>query len=241
MSSHSAKGPVSIYLLSGLATAPEFMESFRAALHALLAREGHEVTASELLFPYGDWSRNVVKQVCEIGLDMRVSPERAVRSIGGRRAVAAIAESRMRRGWQGGRTILVGHSGGGVAAVHAANLLQEQDGGPPSPVVMIGSPRCRIPKELRPSVLFVHAVGDSPRAVIADAICRLGTFGGWGGFRAGKLWQHDKHGPAGACGVPIIGGHADYFREHAPYMNEMGLSNGWLTLQAVWSWLNEKI
>ncbi|WP_308637481.1 hypothetical protein [Paenibacillus silvisoli] len=240
----SGKGPVALYLLSGLATAPQFMESFRVALHALLAREGYEVEASELLFPYGDWSRNVVKQVCEIGLDMRLSPRRAGRSIGGRRAVASIAASRLRRGWQGGRTILVGHSGGGVAAVHAAKLLHEQDGGAPGPVVMIGSPRCRIPAELRPSVLFVHAAGDSAGAKIADSISRLGSFGGWGGFGAaggGRLWKPDKHGPAGACGVPIIGGHADYFREHAPYTNELGLSNGWLTLQAAWSWLKQRI
>ncbi|SFT21502.1 hypothetical protein [Paenibacillus sp. BC26] len=237
-----AKGEISLYLLSGLATAPQFMESFRAALHAILTREGYEVCASQLLFPYGDWSRNVIPQLWEIGRDMRLSPQGAKRSIGGRRVVADIQAGRLRRGQHGGRTILIGHSGGGVAAVQAAKLLLEQEGGAPSPVVMIGSPRCRIAEELRQSVLFVHATAESELASdrAVDTISRLGTFGGWARGRRGFLpvWQPDKHGPAGACGVPIIGKHADYFREHAPYTNRMGLSNQWLTLQAVWGWLS---
>ncbi|SEO34505.1 hypothetical protein SAMN05518847_107153 [Paenibacillus sp. OV219] len=250
---------MSLYLLGGLATAPLFMESFRSALHGVLGREGYEVATSELLFPYGNWSRGVVPQIWEIGRDMRRSPRKTGRSIGGRRTVAAIGESRHRLGLSasgGGRTILVGHSGGGVAAVHAAMQLMEQSSKGRSPlVVMIGSPRCRIPVQLRQSVLYVYATPagtPSSGGRIADMICKLGTFGGWGGGSsvdfAGRAprrsfpgWNHNKYGPAGACGVPIVGWHPDYFREQAPYVNGMGLSNQWLTLHAVWEWLRGKI
>lgn len=269
MSSGAAKGEVSLYLLAGLATAPLFMEGFRVALHGALSGEGYEVAASELLFPYGNWSRNVVPQIWEIGRDMNRSPRRTKRSIGGRRTLAAIDESRRRLGLSEssvGRTIFVGHSGGGVAAVHAAMQLLEQGEGEGknegdrirSPlVVMIGSPRCRIPERLRESVLYVYATSAGAPASggkITDAICKLGTFGGWGGgigrsgeavFQAGRSflpgWNHNKYGPDGACGVPIIGWHPDYFREQAPYVNGMGLTNKWLTLHAVWEWLRDKI
>ncbi|REE86504.1 hypothetical protein A8990_110113 [Paenibacillus taihuensis] len=258
----AAKGEVSLYLLAGLATAPLFMEGFRVALHGQLAREGYDVTASELLFPYGTWSRNVLPQIWEIGRDMQRGPRRSARSIGGRRTLAAIGESRLRRGHDaasgGGRTIFIGHSGGGVAAVHAAmHLLEHDDSGLSPIVVMIGSPRCRIPEQLRPSVLYVYATNAGAPASggkITDAICKLGTFGGWGGgigrsgesvMKAGRSflpgWNHNKYGPDGACGVPIIGWHPDYFREQAPYVNGMGLTNKWLTLHAVWEWLRGKI
>ncbi|AZN39269.1 hypothetical protein [Paenibacillus albus] len=260
VTSGAAKGEVSLYLLSGIATAPRFMEGFRSALHGALRREGYEVATSELMFPYGNWSRRIVPQLWEIGRDMRRNPRKTGRSIGGRRAIAAIGESRRSLGLSAssgkGRTILVGHSGGGVAAVHAAMQLIEQDGEAPSPlVVMIGSPRCRIPEQLRHSVLYVYATppGTSTGSGrISDAICKLGSFGGWGGGSdvdfAGRAsrrsfpgWNHNKYGPGGACGVPIIGWHPDYFREQPPYVNRMGLSNQWLTLHAVWEWLRGKI
>ncbi|QHW31769.1 hypothetical protein GZH47_13585 [Paenibacillus rhizovicinus] len=253
---------VSLYLLAGLATAPLFMESFRAALHGILEREGFGVRTSRLLFPYGDWSRRAVPQLWEISRDMRLGATRLGRSIGGSRAVDMIGAGWPDRPESTDRIVLIGHSGGGVAAVHAAWLLHDQLGGSPPPVVMIGSPRCRIPEELRASVLFVYAgaAAESPApGKPADAIARLGTFGGWrgagrprpgrrvdgasaaGGRRLWPGWQKDKHAPLFSSGVPIIGKHADYFREREPYMNDLGLTNLRLTLGVVWPWLRERI
>ncbi|WP_219835074.1 hypothetical protein [Paenibacillus sp. R14(2021)] len=252
MTSSGEAKDVSLYLLGGLATAPQFMESFRGALHGIMERDGYHVRTSQLLFPYGDWSRNVIRQVWEIGRDMRLDVKRFGRSIGGKRAVEAIAAGR-EAGRTMGRRILIGHSGGGVAAVHAARQLLETEGGPPSPVIMIGSPRCRIPETLRQSVLYIYAISpdagpSAAAAVTVDSICRLGTFGGWGraeagsGRRTGRMgWQQNKHAPAAGCGVPIIGKHADYFREHEPYINGLGLTNQWLTLRALLPWLRERL
>ncbi|BBH22927.1 hypothetical protein Back11_42720 [Paenibacillus baekrokdamisoli] len=237
---------ISLYLMSGLATAPHFLDGFRSALQGMLEKRGHHVH-SELLFPYGDWSRRVLPQLREIGLDMRLGVSRYTRSIGGKRALEAI-DARSFKDGSTGRTILVGHSGGGVAAVHAARLLLERDGGEPCLVILIGVPKFRIPLELRNSVLYLYAVGDrlpagkQGPAKLADAICRLGSFGGWA--RDGRMlpaWRMNHYAPEATCGVPIIGGHPDYFREQPPYINSHGLSNGWLTLHAVWSWLEERI
>ncbi|SFI78147.1 hypothetical protein SAMN02799624_02154 [Paenibacillus sp. UNC496MF] len=235
MSARGDEEAVSLYLLAGLATAPQFMESFRGALHAILEREGFTVRTSQLLFPYGDWSRRAVPQLWEIGRDMRLAPGRIIgRSIGGRRAVDAIGAGWRPEPGKAGRIALIGHSGGGVAAVHAAWMLHDLLGGPPSPVVMIGSPRCRIPAAMRASTLFAYAGGAEGAAAgrRADGVSRLGTFGGW---------RRDKHAPGERREVPIIGKHADYFREREPFINELGLTNLRLTLSVVWPWLRERI
>lgn len=243
---HRERPNVSLYLLAGLATAPLFMESLRGALHGILEREGFGVRTSQLLFPYGDWSRRAVPQLWEISRDMRLRPGRFGRSVGGRRALDSIAAGWREKPGSTDRIVLIGHSGGGVAAVHAAWQLHDQLGGPPPPVVMIGSPRCRIPEELQASVLFAYA-GSAAEAAAApgkpsDAVARLGTFGGWrGAGRPRPGWQKDKHAPHDMRGVPIIGKHADYFREREPYVNELGLSNLRLTLSVVWPWLRERI
>ena len=84
--------------------------------------------------------------------------------------------------------------------------------------------------------------GSGSSGKITDRISRLGTFGGWIVNERGlPSWRMDKYAPQATCGVPIIGGHPDYFREQPPFINSHGLSNHWLTLHAVWSWLEERI
>jgi hypothetical protein len=239
---------ITLYLLSGLATAPNFMDHFRLALHRMLEEKVANVH-SELLFPYGDWSRRTIPQLREISHDMRLGVSRYERSIGGKRAIEAMESKRTLNAGRR-QTIWIGHSGGGIAAVHAAGMLAEREGEAQCPVVLIGSPKCRIQQELRSSVLYVYAVGDSlpskrssgASGKIADRISRLGTFGGWVANERGlPSWRMDKYAPLSTCGVPIIGGHPDYFREHPPFINSHGISNHWLTLHAVWSWLEERI
>ena len=99
--------------------------------------------------------------------------------------------------------------------MHAAGMLAEREGEAQCPVVLIGSPKCRIKQELRGSVLYVYAVGDSlpskrssgASGKIADRISRLGTFGGWVANERGlPSWRMDKYAPLSTYGVPIIGG-----------------------------------
>ncbi len=157
--SRMANDHVSLYLLSGLATAPNFMDHFRLALHRMVEEKAASVH-SELLFPYGDWSRRTIPQLREIGHDMRLGVSRYERSIGGKRAIEAMESKRTLNAGRR-QTIWIGHSGGGIAAVHAAGILAEREGEAQCPVVLIGSPKCRIQQELRGSVLYVYAVGDS--------------------------------------------------------------------------------
>lgn len=236
---------IELFALAGVATAPHFMERFCEALHNKLASEGATVR-SATLFPYGDWSRKIAAQLREAGHDLRLRAERFDASIGGTRAVADIDGHRQEHSVPGrAETVLVGHSAGGMAAVHAASLLLAREGGAPCPVVMIGSPKCRIPPELRDSVLYMHALGREGGRRAAkpiDPIARIGTFGGW---RRGKyrlpVWQLDKHGPSTTLGIPIVGGHADYFREREPHMNAFGQSNLVLMLDVVWTWLTTRL
>ncbi|QJD83823.1 hypothetical protein [Cohnella herbarum] len=184
---------------------------------------------------------------------MSLPPAKISNSIGGKRAIAAMATMRLavdRRT----TTLLIGHSGGGVAAIHAAYLLMKSESRSNCLVVMIGSPKCRIPQELRPSVLSISAAGTRKRANDAegkspDLVSRLGTHGGWmrtrhneinnhSAFRNGfPAWHKHKHAPAAMRTVPIIGGHADYFRDSSSYVNSSGSSNLDITLDAILSWL----
>ncbi len=235
---------IEAYFAAGVATTPTFMERLRATAHRALTDRGAGVR-SALLFPYGDVERSLLKQLREVGRDMRLRGARIAGSIGGSRMIEALESMGGIR--SSARVVFIGHSAGGVAAVHAADMLMSRAGdrGRTPLVVMIGSPRCRIPERLRDSVLYVYAEKLSVRgaaAKLADPITRLGTFGGW---RAGKLflprWCKDKHGPQHRQGMRMIGKHPDYFREEPPYVNALGLSNLSLTMDIVFRWLDERL
>lgn len=235
---------VEAYFAAGVATTPTFMERLREAVHRALTDRGASVR-SGLVFPYGDRERSLWTQLREVGRDMRLRYGRIATSIGGNRLMESL--DRIGGARSSARTLLIGHSAGGVAAVHAAEMLLSRPDftGPAPLVVMIGSPRCRIPERLRDCVLYVYAEKPDVRGSVsrlADPITRLGTFGGW---QAGKFyvprWRVDKHGPQHHCGVRIIGKHPDYFREEPPYVNDLGLSNLSLTIDIVLRWLERRI
>ncbi|MFC5532625.1 hypothetical protein [Cohnella yongneupensis] len=239
---------IELYLPAGVATSPLFMERLRQALHSGLETAIGSVRSS-LLFPYGDRERSLLGQLREVGRDIRLKDGWLDGSLGGNRLLAMIDDKRRTEsGASRPRTIIVGHSAGGVAAVHAARLLHVREGGSPPLVVMVGSPRCRIPEELRDTVLYVYAARTSSPGArwmtvrLSDPITRLGSFGGWqiGRWRL-PSWRMDKHAPAHASGLRIIGGHADYFRDQPPFVNALGLSNLTLTVDVVMRWLRERL
>lgn len=239
---------IELYLPAGVKTSPLFMERLRQSLHRALSGIGASVRSS-LLYPYGDRERSLFGQLREVGRDLRLRGGWLDGSLGGNRLLAAIEDRRRALGREAhARTVIVGHSAGGVAAVHAARLLHAREGGKPPLVVMIGSPRCRIPEPLRDSVLYVYAA-KAPSADtrwmsvrLSDPITRLGSFGGWqaGRWRLPR-WRMDMHAPAHASGLRIIGGHADYFRDQPPFVNALGLSNLTLTVDVVTRWLRERL
>ncbi|MEK0312804.1 hypothetical protein [Cohnella sp. 56] len=253
-------GPVRLrlYLLNGVRSAPRFMERLQETLAGELRALGFAVSAV-VLFPYDDWSRRLLPQVREVRFDIMLPYRRYERSIGGSRALADLDADRSHAEAAAGErpvrelTVLVGHSAGGVAAVHAAGLLLAREGGPPIPVVMIGSPKCRIPEPLREAVLYVQAERSSGTAGVgrakgsagrtSDPVCRIGSFGGWakGSGRLLPGWRSDRHAPSARAAVRIIGGHADYFRDRAPYEGEGGRTNMDETLAAVLPWLEARL
>src|SRR5690606_38601855 len=100
--------------------------------------------------------------------------------VGGRRAAEQIAIEAGSPA-NGGALVLLGHSAGGVAAVHAAAKLDKL-GYRIGAVAMIGSPKTPIPKPIRERTAWFSACNAKGRRV--DAIARLG---GWLGKPPGRI------------------------------------------------------
>jgi pimeloyl-ACP methyl ester carboxylesterase len=221
---------VIIYALAGIATSPDFMEGLRTELVHRYEREGRSAQAN-LLFPYGDWFVSKRTQLREIAIDLIRGEKSRRRSIGGRRAADAILSS-----YEGGELVLVGHSGGGVAGVHAAQLLLAEAGINQVRVIQIGSPRCAIPSSMRDEVRYIVSVDASGRWT--DPVTRVGSWGAWTKSKSGMfLWNRRGAAPS-ITEVEIVGGHADYFRSQDPYIVHQ-ISNLQRTVDSFWLWLND--
>ncbi|CAG7637510.1 hypothetical protein PAESOLCIP111_03850 [Paenibacillus solanacearum] len=225
-----ADNKINLYFLAGVATAPTFMEDFGRELADRLRESGRDVAHAELLFPYGDWSRKLLHQLLEMRNDLYPLRPAKLAPIGGRLAAEKVAAS-----YAGGLALLIGHSGGGVAAVQAAELLSRA-GTVEEPllrVVQIGSPKCPVPAALRERTLYIRSKRD-PASLL----------GSWGGIERGTFgqpwWNARKHAPSGQDWLPIIGKHADYFRRKPPYVSMEGVSNLELTVSRIWRWLHER-
>ena len=247
-----ADGKLEAYFLAGLKTAPLFMDQLRIALPEVIRRgellglsaeRGEGAEPSELLYPYGDWSRGAISQLWEIRRDMKLGVGTIRRSIGGRRALEAIERARAASGRPRGArtTLLVGHSGGGIAAVHAAELLLERGQAESCFVVKIGSPRCRIPERLKPRVLAIRAerpeAGKGGAGRPPDIVPSFGSYGGWSRERRLPGWRRDLHAPGTSVGLSIVGKHADYFRDREPFLNGEGRTNLELVVDTILGWL----
>jgi hypothetical protein len=209
-----------VSFLAGVATAPTFMKEFAEKLSQIYEAKGFHVM-TQLLFPYGDWYTSLYRQLHEIRKDM-LPFVRSVKPawLGGRRSVSGILEA-----YQGGAIWLVGHSGGGVAGVHAGDLLLREHGLPVERIIQIGSPRCAIPPSLEASsTMYMYAVNGKGRRT--DPITRIGTWGGWERSRSGvPVWNPYKYAPDRIVPLRLQGGHPDYFRSADPYVDAEGRSN----------------
>lgn len=221
-----------LVFLAGIATSPDFLQPICYKMTERF-EQSDSFVRTLILYPYGDWSRHLVKQLREIRHDLKCSRKDVTRSIGGNRALKDVLEQ-----YQGEQIILFGHSGGGVAGVHAAYLMTKQ--GLPTPhLIMFGSPKCAIPESLKSKVLYIYAKNSKGRN--ADPVTRIGSWGAWMNTKDGA-WRWDRLGkaPSSIMGAPIIGGHADYFRHHRLYTNEQGESNLEIVTNLVMSWMGEQ-
>jgi hypothetical protein len=225
--------PVHLVLLAGSATAPAFLDEAAARLRERIRRgTASDSVTCAIHFPYGDWSRGVIRQLLEIRHDTRLPIPRFSRSIGGRFVLRRLHEE-IDEGW----VVLVGHSGGGIAGLHAAALMTERRPELRCAVVQIGSPRSPVPRSMAPSVAFFYASGGGGRS--KDPITRLGSWGGWTRSLLGvPAWDRRLHQPGFIRALPLAGGHADYFRTRLTAAD--GRTNLQVVEDEIWQWLESR-
>ncbi|GAB2696371.1 hypothetical protein ACFQWB_03455 [Paenibacillus thermoaerophilus] len=225
MTNGKRAGDWDVYLIAGVRSYPGL---FRGCIAELERRFGEMGLAPAIreLFPYGDHTAPIVRQLLEVQGDWFAFGEAA-------RAGTRIVAEYVRSWSRGRKAMLVGHSGGGVAAYRAAARLAGEGAIADFRVVQIGSPKVPIHAEHRSRVRAIAAVDERGRCT--DPVARLGS---WGGLRRGRyglrLWDRLKHAPGEREGIPVIGGHAYYFRSDAPYVHPERGSNLSLTVDAIW-------
>jgi len=217
-----------IYLLAGVATRPGFFRDCEGQLAEICTKLGWNNAGIRILYPYGDYSRSLVRQIREVRRDLL---HRKKRYIGG-----AAAAGMVRADSAGRQIVLIGHSGGGVAAYHAGRLLLEEGVVPDCRVVQIGSPRVRIAEEMKDKVSYFYAVNGEGKRI--DHVTKLGS---WGGFRKSgsgiPIWDSRRYAPGHVDAITVVGGHADYFRGCAPFVQD-DVTNLQRTIDRVWDWLS---
>ncbi|GFN33094.1 hypothetical protein PCURB6_33540 [Paenibacillus curdlanolyticus] len=224
---------LTVYLMAGVATAGHMFSECCRKLEDMLGQEVGKLDI-HVLFPYGDNSRKLWTQVLEVGSDLTNGLR--LSRVGGRKAAESIQAT-----YKGdGRVLLIGHSGGGAAAYQAAVKLHRAGTLRDFRVVQIGSPRIRVLPELKDRVGYFHSVDANGK--VTDPISRIGTWGGWSlssseRKRSVPYWNRYKYAPGLVEGIPVIGGHADYFRHQKPYVDDQSVCNLDKTIGRIGNWL----
>ncbi|GBG10886.1 hypothetical protein PAT3040_05656 [Paenibacillus agaridevorans] len=222
--------PLHVYLLAGVKTTTCAFNACKEKLETQLRSEGVDPVI-RVLFPYGDCSRSVIRQVLEVRSDL--SNRMKAGRIGGRNVWEQLKDSMKD---EEGRFLLIGHSGGGAAAYQAAKMLEENGMIRDFRVVQVGSPRTPIHPRLQDKVSYFHSIDRDGKQ--NDPITRIGTWGGW--IRKGRSvprWSRFKYAPGYVEGIPVIGGHADYFRNSEPFVDTEAVCNLDKTIGRVGAWL----
>ncbi|MFD0588900.1 hypothetical protein ACFQZE_12935 [Paenibacillus sp. GCM10027627] len=226
MAIHSST--LQVYLLAGVKTTTCSFNACKARLEEQLSSEGIDPII-QVLFPYGDSSRSLVRQVLEVKSDL--SNRMRSGKIGGKKAWTQIKQTILPE-----RMLLIGHSGGGAAAYQAAKLMEEEGVARDFRVVQVGSPRTPIHPRLQGRVSYFHSIDNMGK--MNDPISRIGSWGGWS--RTGRSlprWNSYKYAPGYVEGIPTVGGHADYFRNTEPFFDLESVCNLDKTIGRMRAWL----
>lgn len=222
---------ISVYLLAGVATTQTAFNECRDKLDRLFRSDGLEPLI-HIFHPYGDASRNLYRQIMEVGTDL--TNRVAMGRVGGRAVF-----NKIKMTFQGEADqplLLIGHSGGGVAAYQAGKMLHRQKLSRNMRIVQVGSPRIPIHPELRDKVSYFHSVDDT--GLLNDPVSRIGSWGGWSSDKSiVPKWNQMKYAPGIVEGIPLIGGHAHYFRHQEPYIDQDAICNLDKTIDRVRLWL----
>ncbi|MCQ6557618.1 hypothetical protein [Paenibacillus mendelii] len=221
-----------IYLLAGVASTLTLFRSCKLELERRFQETGHAPVIREL-FPYGDHTQKLTRQIIEVRGDLsRLSG--AGRN-GGRAAAAQVREHSTGR-----PVLLIGHSGGGVAAYQAAVMLHDEGIIPDYRIVQVGSPKVPIRIHDRMRVSYYSAIDE--QGTLRDPITRIGSWGGWSRSRFGLwYWNRLKYAPGHVGNITLLGGHPHYFRSDAAYVHPDRGSNLSVTLDSVWDKVVEVI
>ncbi|WP_042170813.1 hypothetical protein [Paenibacillus gorillae] len=227
----ATKSSISIYLLAGVATTQTAFNECRDKLDRLFRSDGLEPFI-HILHPYGDASRNLYRQIVEVGSDL--SNRIGIGRVGAKAAFRKIIET-LRD--EDEPTLLIGHSGGGIAAYQAGRMLHNQRLARNVRIVQVGSPRIAIQPDLKDRVSYFHSIDAEGK--LNDPISRIGSWGGWQAERGGAVprWNRMKHAPVNVEGIPLIGGHAHYFRHQQPFIDQDAVCNLDKTIDRVRVWL----
>ncbi|EXX88466.1 hypothetical protein BG53_00355 [Paenibacillus darwinianus] len=203
-----------IYLLAGVGSTPGIFNDCKRELERRFGIIGRHPVIREL-FPYGDHTQKLGRQLLEVRGDL--SRLQGAAQFGGRAAAEQI-----RRLSAGHPVLLIGHSGGGVAAYRAAAILYAKGAIPDFRVIQVGSPKVPICSEYRDRISYYVAVDETGK--LKDPITRLGSWGGWSRSRLGLWsWSKQKYAPGRIGTITVLGGHPHYFRHREPYVHpELG-------------------
>ncbi|GIP41118.1 hypothetical protein J31TS4_43980 [Paenibacillus sp. J31TS4] len=216
----AGRRPIHVFFVAGIGTW-QAGNMFGRAMEDLCARyrtAGIERVSTADLYPYGTMDEvpkekarsYLYKQVWEVGKDLY---KRYDRTRGGQAVHRAVAESCPRE--EGADLVLIGHSGGGVAAYNAALLLAD-DGYPLPWVVQVGSPYRPVRRSWRSRVFHLRQAG------------RIGDWVTWSGWPFLRRF-------ARAVDVPILGGHPFYFSDQPK--DGDGRSNLIKVMDQIWMWI----
>ncbi|MUT68443.1 hypothetical protein [Paenibacillus sp. NEAU-GSW1] len=222
---------ISVYLLAGVATTQTAFNECKEKLDKLFRADGLDPFI-HILHPYGDASRNLYRQIVEVGSDL--SNRIGIGRVGGRAAFRKIMENIRDKDEP---MLLIGHSGGGVAAYQAGRMLHNQKLSRNYRIVQVGSPRVPIQPDMQERVCYFHSVDSDGKP--NDPITRIGSWGGWIADKGSAVprWNRMKYAPVKVEGIPTIGGHAHYFRGNHPYIDQDSICNLDKTIERVRHWL----
>lgn len=222
-----------IYLLAGIGSTAAIFRECKRELRRRFQEAGRDPVIRELL-PYGDDTQSILRQLLEVGTDLaRLRLPGKWRS-GGREAAEQIRQSSMGR-----RVLLIGHSGGGVAAYEAAVILRGEGAITDFRIVQVGSPK--VPIRIVPCDRVSYFVAVDENGQHVDSVTRLGSWGGWRRNNRGLLyWDRYKYAPGHIGTITVLGGHQHYFRNNDPFIHPVRGSNLSLTLDSIWERVAEE-
>jgi hypothetical protein len=231
MSDHISATRINLILVTDIDMHEQFFAPVAAALRSRFEAE-NKLVAIRTLNPYHN--NNIIKQLLHARHDFKLYPQGAGQSIGGQ-------SIRQQVKMLGARDPLffIGHGAGGVAAYHAAELL-EQDGYEIRFIAQIGSAKVPIGASFKDRVGFLTRMGlrkEGEPAPWQDgwshAKYRLTSHRYPGLLFIGKEKGRRFYAPNNVASIEIKGSQTSYY---STTQGKGAVSNLAKTINVIWDW-----